>query len=247
MRKIKFLIPILILIIIWCGFCGFTAPKATYELYVADYANVISSEDQAHIIKLSESLEKACGAQIAVLTTTDIQGLDIEEYSRRTANEWGLGDKEKDNGVLIVLYLGDSRSIWVSVGTGLEGRLNDGKVGRFIDNYALDDLKNGNYSKGIVNLYDEILNSVMLEYDIETLDGVEAHEESDESSEIINLIVMTVFIIIIFILTMFNRRGRRFYGGFFYGGGFGGSGSSRGGGHFGGGGGFSGGGAGRSF
>lgn len=254
MKKVKISAVILSsLIFVWLVFSGFTPPKATYDLYVADYANVMTAEDTEHIIGLSKSLQKACGAQIAVLTTNDIQGLDIEEYARKTGNAWGLGDKEKDNGVIIALYLGDdSRDIWVSVGTGLEGRLNDGKVGRFIDNYALDDLKAGNYSVGITKLYDEILNSVMLEYGIEKLDNVETHEEEDED-DLIYLLIPFIIFMIIAIISVFGsmhggRRGGVWIGGFpgGFGGGSSGGGFS-GGGSFGGGGGFSGGGAGRSF
>mgnify|MGYP002568913143 CR=1 FL=1 len=236
---------------VWITLCGFTAPEATYELYVADYANVMEEEDKSHIISLSNSLEKECGAQIAVLTTNDLQGLDIEEYSRETGNAWGLGAEDKDNGVIIVLYLGDGENgIWVSVGTGLEGQLNDGKVGRFIDNYAMEDLQNGNYSSGVTKLYDELLNSVMLEYGIESLDGVEVHEEETDSSFWL-ITPFMLFIIIVVIISLINRRGGRRGGGFFYGGfggrGFGSSGGGFSGGSFGGGGGFSGGGAGRSF
>ena len=72
------------------------------DRYVADYANVMEEEDKSHIISLSNSLEKECGAQIAVLTTNDLQGLDIEKYSRETGNAWGLGAEDKDNGVIIV-------------------------------------------------------------------------------------------------------------------------------------------------
>lgn len=238
------------MILIWICLCGFTPPAATSELYVSDMVGVLDEADKDHIIQTSQALQSAFGAQIAVLTTTDLQGQEISEYARQTANAWGLGDKEKDNGLLIVLYLGDGeRNIFVTVGTGLEGCLNDGKVGRFIDTYALDELKAGQYSSGIVHLYDACLSVVMQEYGIEELNGFQAQDTSETGSagEIIMTVVVVLFVLIFFI----GRRGRGFWffgpprgpggfsGGGFSGGGFGGS--------SGGGGGFSGGGAGRGF
>jgi hypothetical protein len=248
--RMKKSITLLFVIVIplWILLCGFTPPKATTDLYIADYAGVINTQDKQHILGLSEQLQAACGAQLAVLTTTDLQGMEIEEFARLTAKNWELGDKEKNNGLLIVLSLDNSRGIWVTVGTGLEGALNDGKIGRFIDKYAIDDLKNGEYSTGITKLYDEILNVVMNEYNIESLDGYDAHQENDNGG-IMELIIAIIIIILVITTGIFRGRGHGrggFRGGFFGGSGGGFSGGS-GGGNFGGGGGFSGGGAGRGF
>ena len=81
----------------------------------------------------------------------------------------GIGDKTKDNGILILISTGD-REIRIEVGTGLEGAIPDGKAGRILDNYAIPDLKNNNWDHGIKNCFNAIVEEVCKEYNI-TLDG----------------------------------------------------------------------------
>ena len=238
-------------VLIWIALCGFTPVSPSSDLYVTDNADILSNDTENHIVSMSNALKEACGAEIAVLTVKNLDGMEISDYSYRTADKWGLGDKEKDNGLLIVLATSE-REVWVSTGTGLEGRLNDAKVGRLIDNNALDYFKNNDYDKGISELYDALLSEVMAEYEIEELDGFKAEPENDGFSGLIEIIIVIVVLLLISgrfwfipLLTGGRRGGGKGNSGGF--GGFGGfGGGSSGGGSFGGGG-FSGGGAGRGF
>lgn len=219
------------------------------DFYVQDEAGVLSDETYQFIMRTAPALEQqAEGAQIVVLTVPTTGGMDEAEFALERARTLGVGDAEKNNGVLILLVTGD-RKVRVEVGYGLEGALPDGKVGRLIDERALDYYKNNDFDRGTLELYKGVLSAVMREYGIEELADYRAEDEPNRIWEIIGPIVVLVLLLVVFT----GRRGRGprmfFFGGphFHGGGGFGGGGFGGGGGFSGGGGSFGGGGAGRSF
>ncbi len=227
-----------------CAFAKTEIPKPTNEFFINDFADVIDSETERYIFEKGKEYNNGGGTQVVVLTMPSINGDSVEDFSIETAREWGIGDKDEDNGVLILLVM-DSRDIRVEVGYGLEDVLNDGKCGRFIRS-ASPLLSEGDYSGGIKQLYDDIIGE---------LENPTPAEDEDEDDSDIALIIL--IIALIFISGTWGRIYRRrggwggrggfgghggFGGGGFYGGGgFGGS--SGGGGFSGGGGGFGGGGA----
>ena len=118
-------------------------PSPTTAFYAADYADVLSADTEQYIINYSNALYDATTAQVVVATVADMGGAQIRDYGLSLARDWKIGS-ERDNGVLILLALAE-RQVTVEVGYGLEGALNDSKTGRFIDEYAMADLKNGDY------------------------------------------------------------------------------------------------------
>jgi uncharacterized protein len=136
-----------VLAILLCASTALAMPAASELFYVNDQADVISAEHEAYYVSQSAALEKATGAQIVVATVSSLEGKDIESYATELFRSWGIGDKEKNNGLLILLAPNE-RKIRVEVGYGLEGKINDAKAGRFIDDYAKDDLKNNDFDVG---------------------------------------------------------------------------------------------------
>ena len=181
----------------------------------------------------ARSIRLHTNVHAVVLTMESIDGNDLEDFSIETARKWGIGDKDADNGVLILLVM-DSRDIRIEVGYGLEGVLNDGKCGRFIRN-ATDSLSAGDYSEGIKQIYD----SVIGELEEPTPD----EEDDDRMVEIMTYVVFFIVLAIVVFITNIKGRGGYHSGGGYYGGGFSGGSSSGGGGFSGGGGSFGGGGA----
>ena len=245
----------LIIIALLLCFCTavYAMPSPTREFYAADYAGVMSQQTEDYIVSCSKDLQAKTGAQIVVAALNTIDGQNEREYGIALAEQWKIGDADKDNGVLILLAM-EERKITVEVGYGLEGALPDSKTGRLIDNYAMDYLRAGDYDGALRSLYSAVSAEVCREYGIEmpdgfVYDGGYEHEEDKSSVDTIGIII----VIIIILLNVlggggFGGRRRRFIyiptGGF--GGGFGG-GSGFSGGSSGGGGGFGGGGASRGF
>ncbi len=223
-----------------CAYAKTEVPNPTDRFFINDYANVIDAETENYIFEKGKDYNGNGGPQVVVLTLNDIGLSSIEDFSIETARKWGIGSKDADNGVLVLLVT-DSRDIRIEVGYGLEGVLNDGKCGRFIRN-AVPLLSAGDYSGGIRKIYDDIINEL-------------EEPTPDEDEDDAGAIVIPIFILLLVIVfSIINRRsghggghyrGGRFMGGGFYGG-FGGNSGGFGGGFggfSGGGGGFGGGGA----
>ena len=234
----------------------FAMPNPTAEFYTADYAGVLSDSTKQYIISISNDLYSKTKAQIVVAALDTINGENERDYAINLAESWKIGGSDEDNGVLILLALTE-RKIDVEVGYGLEGVLPDSKVGRFIDNYAMNYLKNGDYDNGIKNLYNAIAAEVYSEYNLEMPENMDYVAQPENGSEDDTDIISIVIFILIFLFYLWLNGGRRRRRGFYMfpmggfggrGGGFGGgSGGFGGGSSRGGGGSFGGGGTSRGF
>ncbi len=225
--------------------------KPTDRFFINDYASVISETDENIIYSDGENLYNACKAQAVVVTVDSLDGEPIEDYAYDLANKWGLGDKEEDNGVLILLSVND-REVRIEVGSGLEGALPDSKTGRIIDTYGIEYFARDDFSSGLVSVYNSVVNEIYIEYGLESDKNYKPVESGMSTAEII----ISVIVVLLVVLSFFSRGGRggfMFFPFFFGRGGYYGSnhGGRYGGGGFGGfsggGGGFSGGGASRRF
>ena len=115
---------------------------------VNDYAKIIRNSDEKEIEEYLAALEQSSGIQIAVLTVPSLEGEDIASFSIRVADKWQLGNKEKDNGAILVVAM-QEHDLRIEVGDGLEGSLTDAKCGLILRNVIVPEFKNGNYSAGI--------------------------------------------------------------------------------------------------
>lgn len=246
---------IFLLLFVGCGETKQTYPTATKEFYVNDFADVISAEDEQKIFANAVTLAEKTTAQVVVVTIEDLDGEEPWEYALELGRNWGVGDKEKNNGVVILLSEND-REIYISVGYGLEGALPDSKTGRIIDLYGMEYLRANDFSKGLFEISNAVVGEVYIEYGLDAQEGyssiptVEDQKEEEPGSVIVSWIIMIVIVAVISIV--FRGRGGIFFMPFPTGrgnhrGGFGGFGGGGFGGFGGGGGSFGGGGAGRKF
>ena len=241
-------------------------PEPTNDFFVNDFVNIIDDADESEMMRIGADLYEQTTAQVVVVTIDSLDGYDVDEYALELGRKWGVGSKDNDNGVVILLSLSD-RQISIQVGYGLEGCLNDGKVGRILDNYAIPYLSNNDYSSGLTEVYKAVAAVVCEEYGIELNPDYQIDYYADEgeytgsSDEGVGQVMLVVSTIALILLIVFINKlsggnsddsnhsggshygGGRYYGGTVYRGGYSGgfSGGSRGG-FSGGGGGFRGGG-----
>ena len=170
----KHLSSILLLVIIFlCPILTGAAPAHTQNFYVNDYADVLSDETENELLSSALDLYNQTSAQVVVLTIDNLDGEDISDYAVETFREWGIGDKEKDNGVLIVLSIED-REMWMTTGYGLEGTLTDVRLGQLRDTYALPYYSNDDFETGTSLLFNAIVNEIRTEeYGLEPVEGFE--------------------------------------------------------------------------
>jgi uncharacterized protein len=116
--------------------------------YVNDFAGVLSASAKAQLTALCTEVDQKTHAQIAVVTVKSLDGQAAEDYAVDLATKWGIGPKQADRGILILLAVED-RKYWTSVGYGLEPILPDGKVGGF-GREAVPLLRAGDYSGAVL-------------------------------------------------------------------------------------------------
>jgi uncharacterized protein len=115
---------------------------------VVDEANILSQGARDRITASAKAHEAATTNQVVVLTVQTIGGVSVEEYAVKVFESWKLGQKGKDNGVLVVVVPQDHK-MRIEVGYGLEGTLPDGAAGEIIRTWMTPAFKAGNYDKGI--------------------------------------------------------------------------------------------------
>jgi len=123
-------------------------PAAAGPGYVNDYANLLQTGDEAQIVSIARELEQKTTAQLAVVTVESTQPKPIEMAAVELFEKWGIGQKGKDNGVLLLVALKD-RKVRIENGYGLEGVLTDALSQQIISRLIVPEFKAGRFSQGI--------------------------------------------------------------------------------------------------
>jgi uncharacterized protein len=123
---------------------------------VVDQANVISPEARTALQQKLAELESKSSIQLVVATVASLDGQEIEPYANELFRNWKLGDKVKNNGVLL-LVAPKERRVRIEVGYGLEGTLTDALSKIIITNAIAPRFKEGDYSGGISRGVDDII------------------------------------------------------------------------------------------
>ena len=113
---------------------------------VVDGANVLSDVQKNQIVRNLSGLT----SQVVVVSVRSMDGMEIEEYANRLFNHWGLGDKERNDGVLIIIAP-NQRQLRIEVGYGLEDILTDAIASRIVNQHMLPHARQSNYGKALVD------------------------------------------------------------------------------------------------
>jgi uncharacterized protein len=242
-------------------------PRPEPPRLVNDFAGILSVNEINALEQKLVAYNDSSSTQIAVVTVSDLHGYDIGDYAQRLAEAWGIGQKGKNNGILILIRSnkGEAKGeVFIAPGYGLEGVVPDIVCAQIVDNEILPAFREGEYYKGLDKATSVLMSLASGEF---PPDQYGKSKKSDLSGVLPFIIIVIVILVIIssgshrgsnqrhisnkglplwMLLTMMNSGGNRHSGswGGFSGGGFGGGGGGFGG--FGGGG-FGGGGAGGSW
>ncbi|NQT89824.1 MAG: TPM domain-containing protein [Candidatus Omnitrophica bacterium] len=247
----------IILMLVLVAVCGTAyaeeARLPDYTGYVNDYAGILSPSANAAISSIAGQIEAKTTAQIAVVTVPTVKPLTIEQYAVELFEKWGIGQKDKDNGILILMAAND-RKIRIETGYGLEGALPDAVCSQIIYQVMLPEFKRGDLEKGLTYGTIAVAELVAKEYNT-TLDLGEAVPHYTGTAPVVSKkarLLRSLVYLILFIFIFGMRSGLLFFlilgptgrrrGGHWYGSGYGGTSGGFGGGFGGFGGGFGGGG-----
>jgi uncharacterized protein len=220
-------------------------PKPTR--YVSDKAEILSPNTVAALDSRLEAFERETSNQVIVATFPKVpDGYVLEDFTQRTAEAWGIGQRKEDNGVALFVFAND-RKTRIEVGYGLEGALPDLIAKRIIENEMLPSFRAGDFDSGVTRAVTAIQQATRGEYKGTGRTAADWEEDGE-----VFWIIFFLFLLVIILMIVANRgalqrgtyygpRGRRVIwypnvGGGWQGGRSGGGGFSGGGGSFGGGG-----------
>ena len=117
--------------------CNAIPPRPVPPRLVNDFAGIFTARETLHLEQMLTAFDDSTSNQIAVITTTDLEGLTPAEYATRTGLEWGIGSEKYDNGIVVLVKpktYSSNGQVNISVGYGLEGAIPDAYAKRIIDN-----------------------------------------------------------------------------------------------------------------
>lgn len=188
--------------------------------FVNDYAGVLSPKDLVDLNSLAESIKGKTGAELAAAVIQTTSPLEPKEYAVRLFEHWKVGEKGKDNGVLVLIALKERR-VEVEVGYGLEGVLTDAATGRILDEYMVPKLRSGDYAGGIRDTLSAM--GSRIEADLKragagSQDGQGAYDEvagasGTPATSLVTvlpfLLIVAVFLVMLIVVVSFVRRRSR--------------------------------------
>jgi len=215
-----------------------SVPERPANKYVLDEAGVLSDKTEKEIIEENKELFEETGAEVVVVAVDFLGGQEIDDYAYDLFNDWGIGSSQRDNGILLVLAVGEDNYYALS-GYGLEDYFDGAKFRELLDEYLEEDFAKGDYDQGVGKFFEEVVGEVENYYDGYT---DEYTEQDDDISDydpyysqsvnrwsgfvrvIANVFrVAIVMVILIVVIRVFSGRGRGGRGGPPYGGGGGGN------------------------
>ncbi|WP_175869433.1 TPM domain-containing protein [Bartonella gabonensis] len=170
--------------------------------YINDMAHLLDHETKRNLTEKLAKLEEKTGDQIVLVTLSTLSGNDIETYSNSLFRTWKLGQKQINNGVLIVIAPNE-RAARIEVGYGLEGELTDAISSVIINSFMIPNFREGNYQKGIIEAIHAIIKVITqsdADFSFRIKQKAKAIEEQRKQAEKEEMIINTIMFLILFIV-----------------------------------------------
>jgi uncharacterized protein len=161
---------------------------------VNDMARLLSPEAAAQLEQKLAGFERETTNQIAVLTIPSLQGDDIDQFAIRVAEQWKLGQKGKDNGVLLIIAQTE-RKVRIEVGMGLQGVLPDITASKIIREVMRPYLKSGNFDQAVAVGTDAIEAATRGEFKAAPQDAAKRPHKKKSSFSTILVITLVVAVV----------------------------------------------------
>jgi uncharacterized protein len=174
---------------------------------VVDGAHILPSATQEALTQKLAALEAANGDQLIVVTVPDLQGYEISDFGYQLGRKWGIGQKDKNNGVLL-LVAPKEHKVRIEVGYGLEPVLTDGMSSVILQRDVLPRFRTGDYAGGVTAGVDDIIKQVS-----DPRDQAEARAQTAavhpvrEHARVNPISAVVIIIIIIFVMSSLFRGG----------------------------------------
>ncbi len=193
---------ILICCLVLCAFYAFSQElPAKPSTLITDYTNTLSENDKQSLESKLVAFDDSTSSQIAVLIIRSVGQYDINDYAQKVGRSWGIGQKGKNNGVLLLVALGD-RKVSIQTGYGLEGGIPDVITHEIIQNDIVPRFRSNDYYGGINAAVDDLMRYAKGEYKSDKK-AQQAHKNIHPG----NIFALIVIVIIILIIVFRGRGG----------------------------------------
>jgi uncharacterized protein len=172
---------------------------------VTDQAGLLSASDKADIESELAAIEQTSTDQIAIVTVNSLDGYSIEDYGIGLARKWGIGQKGKDNGILLIVAPND-RKVRIEVGRRLEPFMTDTMSALIIQNAILPKFRRGDYAGGIKDGVRDIKTVLLGDPEEVKRRAAGGRTPQDDPTVMIHLLVF--FLIVAFIMWINYRNAR---------------------------------------
>lgn len=163
---------------------------------VNDYTNTLTPDQQQYLENKLVQFDDSTSTQIAVVIIKSLNGAEIADYNIKLGRSWGVGGKEFNNGVVLLIAKND-RKLNIAVGYGLEGALPDITASHIIEDVIVPNFKGDDYYRGIDEGTDAIIQAVKGEYNVKRKD----------KSSVGDLAGIIIFFVVLFIIIAANSGG----------------------------------------
>ena len=181
---------------------GQDLPKPMVPLrLVNDFTALLSEQEQNILNNKLLTFNNETSTQIYVVTYDDLQGFDIGDFGDRLAEEWGIGQKGRDNGILVLVSPGN-RKVTIRTGYGMEGAVPDALSSRLISNVITPGFREGKYYAGLDSATTVLMSLTRGEF---TADAYMKKSGEDTPGIIFGLFILFIFIFLVS-STMRKRR-----------------------------------------
>ncbi|MGH7197173.1 MAG: TPM domain-containing protein [Candidatus Omnitrophota bacterium] len=137
------------------------------QSYVNDYIGLLSPEARGRIERTLAEYERQTSNQVVVAIFQSLEGGSLEDFSIRLAEKWKAGQKDKDNGIILLIFK-DDRAVRIEVGYGLEGALPDAVADQIIYNEIVPAFRAGDFDRGVESAVGAIIQATKGEYKAST-------------------------------------------------------------------------------
>jgi len=171
--------------------------------YFNDYAGVVSKEAASRFNEQLAQFERDTSDQVVVAVFPKMQSdSDIADYTQRVAQAWGVGQKERRNGVVLFVFIED-RKMFIQVGYGLEGALPDATAFEITERHIKPLFRTGNYEAGLATGIDLIFKAIRGEY---KGSGKTVAESKGAGGMVSNILPFIIFLIVLMLLSRLTRK-----------------------------------------
>ncbi len=169
-------------------------PSPTDDFYIYDGADVIDKDVESYIIDKNKRLNHKTDAEIVIVTVKTTGDMAIKDYADEIFTKWSIGDKEKKNGLLLLLATEDD-NYWITQGSGIEDRMTTGSMKTILDSYLEPHFAAGDYSEGVKSVFDKFLASYNSIYSINVFEEDDTSLSKTDGKSISGIILTVVAVI----------------------------------------------------